>query len=65
LQCLTRNWRVVCDEAELSEPERTQLWGRVLVNPYVFDELSLAAASLQTLVTPSGNPRKAEQLSFF
>jgi serine/threonine-protein kinase HipA len=65
LQCLTRNWRVVCDEADLSEPERTQLWGRVLVNPYVFDELSLAAASLQTLVTPSGNPRKAEQLSFF
>lgn len=65
LHSLSRNWLPVCEEAGLSEPERMQLWGRVVVNPTVFDALGGDAARLLIQVDLSGKPRKAEQLSMF
>lgn len=33
---IRRSWSDVCDEAELSTLERSQLWGREILNPYSF-----------------------------
>jgi len=34
------NWKVVCDEAQLSEIDRKLLWGRQFMNPFAFEELT-------------------------
>ena len=31
---IEENWQAVCDEANLSEVDRSLLWGRQFLNPY-------------------------------
>ncbi|MDX8382379.1 MAG: HipA domain-containing protein [Ghiorsea sp.] len=38
-QTIEENWLVVCDEAELSEVERTYLWQRQILNPFSFGDI--------------------------
>ncbi len=38
VSCIESNWQNVCDEAQLPETERKLLWGRGILNPYVFEE---------------------------
>ncbi len=40
LSCIVQNWSAVCDEAALSQTDRTLLWGRQLLNPFAFDDLA-------------------------
>ena len=49
LRCIGKNWRPVCNEAGLSEPDRNLFWGRQFLNPYAFTALEGAAASLSLL----------------
>ena len=34
IETIEQNWKVVCDEADLSEVDRSLLWGRQFLNPY-------------------------------
>jgi len=34
IEAVEQNWKVVCDEADLSEVDRSLLWGRQFLNPY-------------------------------
>ena len=34
IETIERNWKVVCDEADLSEVDRSLLWGRQFLNSY-------------------------------
>ncbi|MES9990658.1 MAG: type II toxin-antitoxin system HipA family toxin [Candidatus Thiodiazotropha sp.] len=47
LTCMVENWKVVCDEAELSETDRKLLWGRQFLNPYAFEDLTDDAQDLK------------------
>lgn len=49
LQCIGENWRLVCDDAELTETERNLFWGRQFLNPYAFTNLGERAAALGAL----------------
>ena len=44
-----KNWRPVCDEAELGEADRNLFFGRQFLNPYAFTALEGPAAALKTL----------------
>lgn len=44
------NWRDVCNEAEISEIDRTLLWGRQVLNSFAFDDLEGEYNSLMKLV---------------
>lgn len=37
-QIIEESWKIVCDEASLSEVDRKLLWGRQFLNPYAFSE---------------------------
>jgi serine/threonine-protein kinase HipA len=39
ISAIVENWNAVCEEAELSETDRTLLWGRQFLNPFAFDDL--------------------------
>lgn len=49
LVCMGKHWEKVCDEAELSEAERNQFWGRQFLNPYAFTALEGEASPLAKL----------------
>lgn len=46
---ISRNWNPVCEEADLSETDRTLLWGRQYLNPFAFEDLEREFASINTL----------------
>jgi serine/threonine-protein kinase HipA len=39
LSAIVENWGAVCEEADLSETDRTLLWGRQYLNSFAFDDL--------------------------
>ena len=39
ISAISKNWNTVCEEAGLSETDRTLLWGRQYLNPFAFDDL--------------------------
>jgi serine/threonine-protein kinase HipA len=39
ISAISKNWNTVCEEADLSETDRTLLWGRQYLNPFAFDDL--------------------------
>jgi len=39
IRCIQENWRMVCDEADLSETDRAYLWRRQFLNPFAFEGL--------------------------
>jgi len=39
ISAIGENWRVVCEEADLTETDRTLLWGRQFLNSFAFDNL--------------------------
>jgi serine/threonine-protein kinase HipA len=38
ISAIIENWRAVCEEADLSETDRTLLWGRQYLNTFAFDD---------------------------
>jgi serine/threonine-protein kinase HipA len=49
MQVMRSQWQSLCEEAEISEVDRSLLWGRAFLNPFAFEELSGAAGALQKL----------------
>lgn len=49
LRCIEQNWDSVCEEAAITEADRTLLWGRQFLNPFAFTALSGDAARLAAL----------------
>ena len=45
------NWSLVCEEAKLSETDRTLFWGRQFLNPFAFDDLESDAAPVRQLAS--------------
>lgn len=39
ITAISKNWCTVCEEAGLSESDRSLLWGRQYLNPFAFDDL--------------------------
>jgi serine/threonine-protein kinase HipA len=39
ISAIVENWGAVCEEADLSETDRTLLWGRQYLNSFAFDDL--------------------------
>jgi len=48
IQGIVNNWDKVCDTARLSTTDRSMLWGRMFLNPFIF-ETPAGAESLQGL----------------
>ena len=46
ISAIGENWRVVCEEADLTETDRTLLWGRQFLNSFAFDDLEGEYAEL-------------------
>ena len=38
IETAENNWQTICDEAQLSQTERTFFWGRQFLNPFVFQD---------------------------
>ncbi|SAI22389.1 putative DNA-binding transcriptional regulator [Bordetella ansorpii] len=38
LEIVRENWTRICDEAELSKVDRGLFWGRMFLNPYIFED---------------------------
>lgn len=55
VRSIVDNFGPVCDEAGLSAIERSVLWRRQFLNPFVFEDLDADAAGLQTLAIRSGD----------
>lgn len=49
MQSIFKNWQSVCDSAELSEADRTLLWGRQFLNPYAYEDLDGDAEPLKIM----------------
>jgi serine/threonine-protein kinase HipA len=49
LTIICKQWRNVCDAAELNDIDREFLWGRQFLNPYAFYNLSTEAKFLETI----------------
>jgi serine/threonine-protein kinase HipA len=39
ISAIGRNWSAVCEEADLTETDRSLLWGRQFLNSFAFDDL--------------------------
>lgn len=37
LETVRMNWKAICDEVELSEVDRKLFWGRMFLNPFIFE----------------------------
>ncbi|TET68976.1 MAG: hypothetical protein E3J56_10570 [Candidatus Aminicenantes bacterium] len=46
ISAIGENWRAVCEEADLTETDRTLLWGRQFLNSFSFDDLKGEFAEL-------------------
>ena len=44
------NWSAVCEEANLTETDRTLLWGRQFLNSFAFDDLEGEFAELAKII---------------
>ncbi len=52
ISCIIENWAAVCNEAEISETDRSLLWGRQFLNPYAFEDLADDAQYLKDMTHP-------------
>jgi len=46
ISAIGKNWRAVCDEAGLTETDRTLRWGRQFLNTFAFEDLKSEYAEL-------------------
>ena len=46
ISAISENWNTVCEEAGLSEADRTLLWGRQYLNSFAFDDLESEFADI-------------------
>jgi serine/threonine-protein kinase HipA len=49
ISAISNNWSTVCEEAGLSETDRSLLWGRQFLNPFAFDDLEGVFANIRKL----------------
>ncbi len=55
------NWSAVCEEADLTETDRSLLWGRQFLNSFAFDDLAGGVAQLAKI---AGDVRDKGSLAF-
>jgi serine/threonine-protein kinase HipA len=48
---ISENWNTVCEEADLSETDRTLLWSRQYLNPFAFDDLESEFAEIAKIAS--------------
>jgi serine/threonine-protein kinase HipA len=58
ISAVGENWRAVCEEADLSESDRTLLWGRQYLNSFAFDDLESEFADIAKI---AGDVRVAKK----
>jgi len=51
ISAIRDNWSVICEEASLSETDRTLLWGRQYLNSFAFDDLERVFANIAKLAS--------------
>ena len=50
ISAIGENWSAVCEEADLTETDRTLLWGRQFLNSFAFDDLEGEFAELAKII---------------
>jgi serine/threonine-protein kinase HipA len=58
ISAIVENWSAVCEEADLSETDRTLLWGRQYLNTFAFDDLESEFADIAKI---AGEVRAAKK----
>jgi serine/threonine-protein kinase HipA len=58
ISAIIENWRAVCEEADLSETDRTLLWGRQYLNSFAFDDLERVFANVTKLASEMRTAKK-------
>jgi serine/threonine-protein kinase HipA len=61
ISAIGENWSAVCEEAELTETDRSLLWGRQFLNSFAFDDLEGRFAQLAKI---AGDVRDRGGLAF-
>jgi serine/threonine-protein kinase HipA len=59
ISAIVENWNAVCEEAELSETDRTLLWGRQFLNPFAFDDLESKFVDIAKIASGTRTAKKA------
>ena len=58
ISAISKNWNIVCEEADLSETDRALLWGRQYLNPFAFDDLERVFANITKLASEMRTAKK-------
>jgi serine/threonine-protein kinase HipA len=58
ISAISENWNTVCEEAGLSEADRTLLWGRQYLNSFAFDDLERVFANVTKLASEMRTAKK-------
>ena len=61
ISAIGENWNAVCEEADLTETDRSLLWGRQFLNSFAFDDLAGGVAQLAKI---AGDVRDKGGLAF-
>jgi serine/threonine-protein kinase HipA len=61
ISAIGENWNAVCEEADLTETDRSLLWGRQFLNSFAFDDLAGGVAQLAKI---AGDVRGKGGLAF-
>jgi serine/threonine-protein kinase HipA len=61
ISAIGENWKAVCEEADLTETDRSLLWGRQFLNSFAFDDLTGGVAQLAKI---AGDVRDKGGLAF-
>ena len=59
ISAIVENWSAVCEEAELSETDRTLLWVRQFLNPFAFDDLESKYVDIAKIASGTRTAKKA------
>jgi serine/threonine-protein kinase HipA len=58
ISAIRENWSVICEEASLSETDRTLLWGRQYLNSFAFDDLESEFADIAKIASDVRTAKK-------
>ena len=58
ISAISENWNTVCEEAGLSEADRTLLWGRQYLNSFAFDDLESEFADIAKIASDVRTAKK-------
>jgi serine/threonine-protein kinase HipA len=58
ISAIRENWSIICEEASLSETDRTLLWGRQYLNSFAFDDLESKFADIAKIASDVRTAKK-------